>query len=82
MLLEHVAMVKAVILSRVCILPVRQIDMEMEMCMNMCVCLHFSSHWPSGKTNLMGRENPPGGMGSEGEYHLEVFLGGVSPRNT
>lgn len=71
-------MVKAVILSRVCILPVRQIDMEMETCMNMCVYSHFSSHWPCRKTNLMGKEKPSRGMGREGEYHL----GGVSPRDT
>lgn len=71
-------MVKAVILSRVCILPVRQIDMEMEMCTNMCVYLHVISHWPCGKTNLMGKENPSRGMGRGGEYHL----GGVSPSNT
>lgn len=36
-ILERVAMVKAIIHSRVCILPVRQIDMEMEMCMNTCL---------------------------------------------
>lgn len=77
-LLECVAMVKVVIFSRVCILPVRQIDIEMETCMNMCVYLHFSSHWPCGKINLMGKEDPSGGMRREGEYHL----GGVSPRNT
>lgn len=71
-------MVKVVIFSRVCILPVRQIDTEMEMYMNMSVYLHFSSHWPCGKTNLMGKENPSEGMRREGEYHLR----GVSPRNT
>lgn len=66
-------MVKAVIHSRVCILPVRQIDMEMEMCMNTCVYPHSSSHWAHGKTNLMGKENPSGRMGREGE----CYLGGV-----
>ena len=77
-MLEHVAMVKAVIHSRVCILPVRRIDKEVELCMNMRVYPHSSSHWARGKTNLMGKENPSGGMGREGERRL----GGVCPRKT
>ena len=48
-MLEHIAMVKAVTRSRVCILPVRQIDMEMEMCINVRVYPHSSSHWASRK---------------------------------
>lgn len=75
-ILEHVAMVKAVIHSRVCILPVRQIDMEMEMCMNKRVYPHSSFHWAREKTNLMGKENPPGRMEREGER----CLGGVCLR--
>lgn len=77
-MLECVAMVKALIHSTVSILPVRQIDMEVEMCMNTRVYPHYSSHWARGKTNLMGNENPSGGMGREGECHL----GGVCLKKT
>lgn len=57
-------MVKAVILSRVCILPVRQIDMEMETCMDMCVYLQFPLAMWKNKSD--GKAEPFRGNGERG----------------